>query len=220
MDYSSDACQNQFTQGQIERMYYVWSIYRKGNEICSIGYKLFEIEILADSYPDETHWALQSTDGKFQWDTLEQNSDIYFEYPANIKTIQEICLDATKDYTFTIFDDSKDGIESPGYYAIRYGGVQLKRNSAFGQKDVTSFSGGSKSPTPKPTTKPPTTKPTAKPPTPKPTTKPPTRKPTTKPPTRKPTTQPRALAQPSLGVSGTPATPAKRQRRLGRHRHF
>jgi hypothetical protein len=152
-------------------MYYVWSIYRQGNEICSIGYKLFEIEILADSYPDETHWALQSTDGKFQWDTLEQNSDIYFEYPANIKTIQEICLDATKDYTFTIFDDSKDGIESPGYYAIRYGGVQLKRNSAFGQKDVTSFSGGSKSPTPKPTTKPPTTKPTAKPPTPKPTTK-------------------------------------------------
>ena len=87
MDYSSDACQNQFTPGQIERMYYVWSIYREGNEVCSTGYKLFEIEVFADSYPDETHWALQSTDTKFQWDTLEQNSDIYFEYPANIKTI-------------------------------------------------------------------------------------------------------------------------------------
>jgi hypothetical protein len=147
MDYSSDVCQNQFTQGQIERMYYVWSIYRKGNEKCSTGYKLFEIEILADSAPDETHWALQSTDGKFQWDTLEQNSDIYFEFPANSKTIQEICLDATKDYIFTIFDDSKNGIASPGYYAIRYGGVQLKRNSAFGQKDVTRFTGGSKPPT-------------------------------------------------------------------------
>ena len=146
MDYSSDACQNQFTQGQIERMYYVWSIYRKGNEKCSTGYKLFEIEIFSDSSPDETHWVLQSTDGKFQWDTLEQNSDIYYEYPANSKTIQEICLDTTKEYTFTIFDDSKDGIESPGYYAIRYGGVQLKRNSAFAQKDATRFSGGSKPP--------------------------------------------------------------------------
>jgi hypothetical protein len=29
MDYSDDSCTNQFTKGQIDRMYYVWSIYRE-----------------------------------------------------------------------------------------------------------------------------------------------------------------------------------------------
>jgi hypothetical protein len=41
-------------------------------------------------------------------------------YPANTTTTQEICIDATKNYTFIIFDDNKDGIQKPGYYVIRY----------------------------------------------------------------------------------------------------
>jgi 3D (Asp-Asp-Asp) domain-containing protein len=36
------------------------------------------------------------------------------------------------------------GIREPGYYAIRYDGTELKRNSAFGQSETTRFVGGLK----------------------------------------------------------------------------
>jgi hypothetical protein len=56
MDYSSDSCRNQFTQGQIDRMYFYWSIYRKKRESCSTGTKRFEFEILTDRQPRDIHW--------------------------------------------------------------------------------------------------------------------------------------------------------------------
>jgi hypothetical protein len=141
-----DSCRNEFTRGQIERMYYVWSIYRKDSESCTTGDKLFEFEILADSWPEENHWTLTSSDGKFQWDTLKQNSDISFDFTANASSTQGICIDSTKNYTFTIYDDGNNGIQNSGYYIIRYDGVELKRNRAFGGSDVTKFPGGSKPP--------------------------------------------------------------------------
>jgi hypothetical protein len=141
-----DSCRNEFTRGQIERMYYVWSIYRKDSESCTTGDKLFEFEILADSWPEENHWTLTSSDGKFQWDTLKQNSDISFDFTANASSTQGICIDSTKNYTFTIYDDGNNGIQNSGYYIIRYDGVELKRNRAFGGSDVTNFPGGSKPP--------------------------------------------------------------------------
>jgi hypothetical protein len=146
MSNYGDSCRNQFTRGQIERMYYVWSIYRKDNESCTTGDKLFAFEILADNWPDENHWTLTSNDGKFKWDTLKENSAIPFGFTANALTTQGICIDATKNYTFTIYDDDSNGIENPGYYAIRYDGVELKRNSDFGGIEVTQFIGGSKPP--------------------------------------------------------------------------
>ena len=149
MDYSSEACRTQFTRGQFDRMYYVWSVYRMGPETCPTGYSLFQFEILTDEYPSENHWRLTSTDNEFQWDTLQENSGINRDYPANFTTVQELCLNETKDYKFTIFDDYKDGINSPGYYVIRYNGIQLKRNSYFTDEETTWFR-GRQTPTPVP----------------------------------------------------------------------
>jgi hypothetical protein len=75
---------------------------------------------------------------------LMKTGEGFFEYPANTLTTQEICLDATKNYTFTIYDSYGYGIVAPGYYAIRYGGTHLKRNSAFGHSETTRFVGGLK----------------------------------------------------------------------------
>jgi hypothetical protein len=141
MDYSSEACRTEFTRGQFDRMYYVWSVYRMGPETCATGYSLFEFEILTDDYPWENHWSLISMDGEFQWDTLQENSGINRDYPASSTSVQELCLDETKNYKFTIYDNYKDGINNPGYYVVRYNGIQLKRNSYFTDEEVTWFSG-------------------------------------------------------------------------------
>ena len=141
MDYSSEACRTQFTRGQFDRMYYVWSVYRMGPETCATGYNLFQFEILTDDYPWENHWSLRSADGEFEWDTLQENSGINRDYQPRSTTVQESCLDETKLYKFTIFDTYKDGITNPGYYAIRYNGIELKRNSYFTDEEVTWFSG-------------------------------------------------------------------------------
>jgi hypothetical protein len=99
-------------------------------------------EILTDDWPMEIHWLLKSTDGKFSWNTRDDYMEIYIQYPPSTLMTQEICLDATKNYTFSIYDDGNDGIQEPGYYAIRYDGTQLKRSSAFGKAQTTRFVGG------------------------------------------------------------------------------
>jgi hypothetical protein len=143
MDYSIEYCQNQFTQGQIDRMFYVWSIYREGRESCSAGNKRFDFEIL-DSSPGGIYWSLKSTDGKFLWNTRNDLLGIWTNYPADTVMTQEICLDATKNYIFTINDKYGFGISAPGYYAIRYDGTELNRNSVFGKSETTRFVGGLK----------------------------------------------------------------------------
>lgn len=154
MDYSSEGCKTEFTPGQIERMYYVWSLYREDSETCSEGYKLFEFEILTDDYPLETTWNLASTDGDFYWDANFQLNGIIFAYFANTFYSQQICIDDSKDYVFIIYDDPRflpgDGIFEPGYYEISYDGTRMARNSNFGDSDTTSFSGGGAGPKPPP----------------------------------------------------------------------
>jgi Hint module len=139
MNYVSETCMNQFTKGQIDRMFYIWSIYRMGNESCSTGYQLFEFEILTDRWPNQIHLSLTSTDGKFRWDTRKDEYAQY--YPANKLIKEDFCIDATKNYVFTIYDDNNDGIRKPGYYAIRYNGMTLERNSSFGANESTPFVG-------------------------------------------------------------------------------
>lgn len=142
MDYSSDICVDEFTRGQSERMFYVWSVYRALSESCSAGNTKFEFETLTDSWPSEVTWSLASTDGKFLWDTASTESGIDYTFEINTVNTQNLCIDSTKDYVFTISDSEGDGIDSPGYYTIKYNGVTLKTNSAFGRSEVTSFSGG------------------------------------------------------------------------------
>jgi len=180
MDYSSDACVTEFTQGQMDRMYYIWSLYRKAKETCSPGSKLFEFEIDTDVYSYETTFTLESTDGTFDWIVFSDTNGQEYSLLPDAKTSLDICLDGTKDYTFTIFDSGGDGLSNttvPNSYTIRYGGKLLKTNSNFGDSDVTSFLGGitaTPAPTFGPTTKAPTFGPTTKAPTPGPTTKAPT----------------------------------------------
>ena len=71
---------NKFTPGQVDRMYYVWSIYRKGRESYSTGNTRFEFEILTDSWSEDIQWSLRSTDGKIKWDTFPENGVIPINY--------------------------------------------------------------------------------------------------------------------------------------------
>ena len=56
-------------------------------------------------------------------------------------TTQEICIDATKNYTFTIYDNNNDAIEYPGYYAIRYGGTAKRSVGGLKPSPTLCFSG-------------------------------------------------------------------------------
>ena len=141
MDYSSDDCYEEFTPGQIERMFWIWSLYRDNSENCAPGHRMFEVEVQADQAPRQLSWKLRSTDGAFEWDSRQSNNGIVFNYETNVPSTLDICLDESKQYVFTMFDSNGNGISPPGYYAIRYDGRELKRNSRFGSEERTEFLG-------------------------------------------------------------------------------
>jgi hypothetical protein len=142
MDYSSDICMSEFTFGQIERMHYIWSLYRKKDEHCTQGQSRFELELLPDKTPGETFWVLQTRGGKTVWRSRPAENGLPEKYTnESAPMIQDLCLDKYKNYTFTIYDAGKNGIAAPGYYIIRYNGIQLKRGGQFTREESTNFNG-------------------------------------------------------------------------------
>ncbi len=125
------------------------------------------VEIKTDSYPEDTSWILQETQGAGRGFGVNPNYD-----SGNSIYKTEVCLPYDMTYRFTIYDGFGDGVccgQGSGYYKIFNSKNQLKvEGGEFQGLESKTFSVGS-NPTPVP---PPTPFPTRKPtnmPTPVPT---------------------------------------------------
>lgn len=225
MDYSSDPCYTEFTRGQMDRMYFVWSMFRQSTETCGTGAVKFELNYRADSAACEFNWQLQATDGSFQ--TFNQQDGGFEVFPNGLSEqniVLDICIDTDKEYTFTIFDSGSDGLDPEFGYTVTVDGTVVKTGQAFGASESVTFSTGTvttpaptNQPTPDPTPMPtpqPTPLPTPQPtdqPTPNPTTAPPSPNPTpfpTTPPVVAPTPPPTPMPTPDpTPVPTMPPTP-------------
>jgi hypothetical protein len=216
MEYSNDGCLSEFTAGQIERMYILWSLFRQSNEVCTADHILFRFEINLDQFSFETSWALKGSALDIK-NTAFGNSDaqIIDISDRNRVHVHDICIPANGDYVFTIFDDGGNGLTAAGFpsgsYRLYLNDALIKEGSAFTFSESTSFSTASVIPGPlTPPTVNPTLVPTSQPalpPTPEPTpgpTTPPSPLPTPGP-TLVPTSQP--TVKPTLEPTPGPTTP-------------
>ena len=106
MDYSSDPCLEEFTPGQIKRMYIIWSLYRKNNEVCSSDGAALKIEIQLDQYASETGWQL--TGPNLFINPLRNGYHNNIDSSLNAKNVVfDICLPVNQKYIFTIFDEKR-----------------------------------------------------------------------------------------------------------------
>lgn len=86
-----------------------------------------EIQILTDGYGDETSWEV------YDYGTASViASGPATAYADDTLYIEEVCVDSTGCYKFTIYDAYGDGIFSPGYYEVYYQGTLVGSNTAFG----------------------------------------------------------------------------------------
>lgn len=162
MDYSSDDCYTEFTRGQMDRMFAVWSLFRKRDEVCGTGTSEFEFEIKTDENAGQTNWQIEATDGSF----LVNQNDGGFEHDINEHSTStlnhDLCLTNGKEFKFTIFDSAGNGLSGGFGYTVKLNGVMIKEGSNFGSSEVTTFTTTgdivTASPTPPPTP-PPTTPP-------------------------------------------------------------
>jgi hypothetical protein len=137
MDYSNDECLEEFTPGQIKRMYIIWSLYRQKNDSCAPGNILFEIEINLDRYASEVSWDL--TGPNLYINPAKNGYGTAIDDFFGGKTIvNDICLPINQVYIFTIYDARKDGLESPGSYKLYLDSSLIKQgDGAYGTSEST-----------------------------------------------------------------------------------
>jgi len=139
MDYSSDDCYTEFTRGQMDRMFAVWSLYRQRNEVCGTGSSKFDFEIRTDNSAFQTNWQLEATDGSFLINQANGGFEIEISDHSDSTLQHDICLTNGKEFRFTIFDTGNNGLNSGRGYTLRLNGVVIKEGQAFGSSEVTTF---------------------------------------------------------------------------------
>lgn len=166
MDYSQDDCYDNFTPGQIKRMFYIWSIYRETGEICPTGSTKLQIDyITGKSTPtenvNETHWVIESTDGTFAWcagpacsageDFLYYNDGVY---------MIDICLPDGKGYVFSLIDSAGNGLQADGSVRLSLAGSEIKQFAGDEFTSMITHTFSTKAAAPTPATPAPSPKPT------------------------------------------------------------
>mmetsp|Transcript_12687 Transcript_12687/g.19508 ORF Transcript_12687/g.19508 Transcript_12687/m.19508 type:complete len:855 (-) Transcript_12687:194-2758(-) len=118
MDYALDSCVEPpfFTPGQIERMWYVWQLYRV-QQIDSECPELLELVLVGNTY----HWQLSGSIS-FQWDSMHGNFD--WHRPAPLVNHVDICWrNVGEDFQLTVSkkeDSTTIAGVFPSYWYLRY----------------------------------------------------------------------------------------------------
>jgi len=121
MDYSDDACMNNFSPIQYNRMRALWAAYRSfgKTEECAASESKLIVNVVLDSYPQENSWMLR--------DECTGNilhSEGAFE-PGTPLSELTLCIPSAARYTWELVDSHDDGIcckYGDGHYSLTYDG--------------------------------------------------------------------------------------------------
>lgn len=128
MDYSSDECYESFSRGQMDRMYYVWSLYRRNGEACSGGFVLFELDVfLTDGGGGDNAFELRSEDREVYWTGGNESLNLIpVTFQDGIVNRLDICIETSKTYEFILYDNAANGLGEGGYYQVRVNGASVR----------------------------------------------------------------------------------------------
>ena len=102
----------------------VYSLSRR----CEDGTSLLRLSLTLDTKPEETSWRI------FDYDTNEvilEGKDYSGDY-AKGTVVAEACVPTDRCLIFTIFDAGRNGLHSPGLYALFMDGVDVGRGTFEG----------------------------------------------------------------------------------------
>lgn len=130
MDYSSDYCYEEFSPGQIERMFISTDLYRRNLDATDcVGQQIpVSVEMLTDGTPEENYYALVDVEENIFIDSL---ADPTLRDFANKLLSKVSCIEPNRLNEFFLLDDAFDGIQSPGYASFSIDGTEQFRVSEF-----------------------------------------------------------------------------------------
>ena len=92
-----------------------------------------DIHITFDEYANENSWTLQQDSVVIEtFSAINYSTDL-----SNGEYVEQLCLKGGTQYTWTIFDSSKDGIccdDGNGKYELKLNGVVIASGSEFGDE--------------------------------------------------------------------------------------
>ena len=144
MDYSYDVCMETFTEGQKERMYAQFDLYRRDLEGCQQDDEsdvVFQIQFDDKPFENDIRY--------IDWSTYE-NTDLLriqgnnnnegqtggpllssMDHFANQTLTRRVCLPKHTLYEFRVGDSAHNGIQPPGYYSLTVNDRELVRADRF-----------------------------------------------------------------------------------------
>ena len=137
---NSATCRNQFTRGQVTRMYSQFNSYRRRVEACSSNQIDAAFEVRFDSKPEETEvtYALYA-DGDEEWTFLKAFGSEPRVDVANQVFRRMLCLEKQMLYSFTVRDTAKDGFDAPGYASLTTRAREISRYTNFERVSTTTY---------------------------------------------------------------------------------
>ena len=125
---NSAVCRNQFTPGQLARMYSQFNAYRRQIDPCLYGETAAIFEVRFDAQPDQMEVGCAVyTGGSTDWTELK----IFASEPqvsyANQVFQKKLCLAPQTMYSFSIHDAAANGFDSPGYASLTIRGKEIER---------------------------------------------------------------------------------------------
>ena len=138
MNYAS--CRNQFTPGQIDRMYSQFNTYRRRLEKCSPNEidAVFEVRFGSNPGVMEVAYAVY-LDEEVDWTTLKDyGSSSNVDY-ANQVFQRKLCLVKETLYSFTVRDTAVEGFDLQGYAFLSMNGEEVFRFTNLDREWTTTF---------------------------------------------------------------------------------
>lgn len=137
---NSAVCRNQFTPGQLARMYSQFNAYRRQIEPCLYGESAAVFEVQFDSKPDQMEVGCAMYDGgRTHWTELKIfDSEPNVSY-ANQVFQKSLCLAPQTMYSFSIHDATESGFDSPGYASLKIRGKEIERLTTLDSEWTATF---------------------------------------------------------------------------------
>jgi hypothetical protein len=125
------ACLQEFSPGQILRMYEEFMVYRNGQRPCKENEGVLNLELKLDDNPEQNSWLLLHATG--QLITLSS----FGENEEHRKQHSTICAPYDSPLYFSLTDDMSDGFtDEESYFHIRFDGKLIKDDRNFGKRGV------------------------------------------------------------------------------------